>query len=78
MWWYLVKQIDNTDNVIYTYGRETLEQSGILSYNKITKEFIVVKLADNDTEKSANKLLPHLHRMIFQENCPDKRQIAIG
>lgn len=78
MWWFLRKKDDNADVVTYTYGRETREQSGEISFDRKSEEFAVVKLANNDTDKSVNRLLPHLYRVIFKENCPDERQIAIG
>lgn len=78
MWWFLKKSIDTADEVVYTYGRETKEQSGEIRFNKHSEEFSIVKLANNDTMKSAEKLLAHLFRIIFSENCPAERQIAIG
>lgn len=78
MWWFLVKQTESEYEIIYTYGAETKEQSGKISFNKHSEEFTIEKLADGDTEKGAEKLFPHLWRMIFKENRPDERQIAIG
>lgn len=78
MWWFLVKQAEGEDVITYTYGVETKEQSGKISFNKHSEEFTIEKLADGDTEKGVEKLFPHLWRMIFKENCPDERQIAIG
>ena len=78
MWWFLRKKSDDSDFVIYTYGKETKEQSGEIKYNRKNDEFDIVKLADNDNSKSVKRLLPHLHRMIFKEKCPEQRQVAIG
>lgn len=78
MWWFLRKKSDSADMVIYTYGRESREQSGEISFDTRNGQFTVVKLADNDTEKGVKKLLPHLYRVIFKENRPNERQIAIG
>lgn len=78
MWWFLQKKTDTDKFIVYTYGRETKTQTGEISYDKSRDEFDILKLADNDTQKSAERLLPHLYRVIFKENCPDERQIAIG
>lgn len=78
MWWFLRKKADTDERIIYTYGRETKNQTGEISYNKAKDEFDILKLADNDTQRSAERLLPHLYRVIFNENCPEERQIAIG
>ncbi len=78
MWWFLCKKSDNLSEVVYTYGRETKEQSGEIRYDRKSETFEVVKLANNDTYKGANRLLPHLYHIIFKENCPEQRQIATG
>ena len=69
MWWFLKKIVDTDTEIVYSYGRETKEQTG---------NFIVQKIADNDTEKGSQRLLPHLYKIIFDENAPDERLIAIG
>lgn len=78
MWWLLKKIADDKDKIIYAYGRETKEVSGRVIFDKISEEFIVVKIADGDTPKSVNKLLPHIYHIITKENSPSERQIAIG
>lgn len=78
MWWFLVKKCDDSDKVIYAYGRETRNLTGEVLYNRKAKEFFIIKLADNDTEKGARRLLPHIYRAIFEENCPSERLVAIG
>lgn len=78
MWWFLPKKTDTEKCVIYTYGRETKNQSGEISYDRSRDEFDILKLADNDTQIDAERLLPHLYHIIFKENCPEEKQIAIG
>lgn len=78
MWWFVKKKVITDAHIIYTYGRETKNQTGEISYDKTKNKFVILKLADNDTQRSAEKLLPHLYHVIFKENCPDERQIAIG
>nr|DAJ66133.1 MAG TPA: hypothetical protein [Caudoviricetes sp.] len=78
MWWFLKKIVDTDTEIVYSYGRETKEQTGNLKYDKINEKFIVQKIADNDTEKGSQRLLPHLYKIIFDENAPDERLIAIG
>ena len=78
MWWFLVKKCDDSDKVIYTYGRETYNVTGEVLYDRKTEEFSVIKLADNDTEGGVRRLMPHLYHIIFKENCPDERLIATG
>lgn len=78
MWWFLKKTADDKGKIIYAYGRETKEVSGKVLFNKISEEFSVIKIADGDTKKSVNKLLPHIYRIITKENSPNERQIAIG
>ena len=78
MWWFLKKLVDDKDNVIYAYGRETKNVSGKISFDKTTEKFNIIELAYGDTEKSAKKLLPHIYHVIFKEKSPDERQIAIG
>ena len=78
MWWYLKIKNISSDTVTYTYGRETKEQSGEIIFDKITEQFSIIKLALNDTQRSAEKLLPHLYRVIVKENCPSERLVAIG
>ena len=78
MWWLLKKLYENSEEIAYSYGRETRKQSGKLVYNKQKNNISIVQLAENDTKKSAERLLPHFYRIIFDEQCPDERQIAIG
>lgn len=78
MWWFLKKMVDDKDKVTYAYGRETKEVSGEVLFDKTSEEFTVIKIAKGDTEKSVDKLLPHIYRVITKEKAPNERQIAIG
>ena len=78
MWWFL-KKIRDDDIVSYQYGAATKVLSGQIDFDKRTKEFNVVKVADNDTMKAVSRfLLEHIYHIIVHENCPSERQIAIG
>ena len=35
MWWFLKKIVDTDTEIVYSYGRETKEQTGNLKYDKI-------------------------------------------
>ena len=78
MWWFLLKKLDTENEIVYAYGCETRNVTGEISYDRKTNEFSVIKLADNDTEKGAELLLPHIYHAICKENCPRERMIAIG
>ena len=78
MWWYLVKEKDEDNKVIYNYGRETKVLSGKIMYDRETGIFQCLKLADNDSNFEYAYLLPHVHRIIINENAPYEKQIAIG
>lgn len=79
MWWFVKKTVDNTDKVIYSYGFETKEQSGIVEFDKKAEQFSLAKLAIGDNEKLVSRFLfRQLYRIITEENCPNERQVAIG
>ncbi len=78
MWWFLKKLIDDSEKVVYTYGFETREQSGKIKFDRETKEFEVLKIAENDSMTIVERfLLHHLFRIITEENAPNERNIAI-
>lgn len=79
MWWFLKKLQDSKDFVVYAYGCETKEVSGKIRFDKTQNSGVVEEAAENDTIEIATRwLLPHIHRIVTKENCPDERQIAIG
>ena len=78
MWWYLVKEKDEGNIVIYNYGRETKVLSGKIMFDRGTGDFQCLKLADNDSNFEYEYLLPHIQHIIIKENAPNERQIAIG
>ena len=79
MWWYIKKQNETEQEVVYDYGFETKDISGTVVYDKISQEFTLQNLAANDNKKIAERFLfRHLYRLIHDENCPNERQIAIG
>jgi hypothetical protein len=76
MWWYLIKESDDENYVIYTYGYENKEQSGRAIFDRTTGGCKVVKIADGDD--SPERVVPYIQKIILYENAPDKRQIALG
>lgn len=78
MWWLIEKKYDDSKKVAYTYGCESDEQTGEIVYDRIADDFIIVKLADGDTEKGVRRLFQHLYHAIIQENCPDFKRIVTG
>ena len=78
MWWYLVKEKDDGNEIIYNYGRETRVISGKIMYDREKEAFQCLKLADNDSDFEYEYLLPHIQHIIIKENAPNERQIAIG
>lgn len=79
MWWFLKKEIDNAEEVVYTYGFETKEQTGKIKFNRKSEDFEIVQIAKNDSVILIEKfLLRHLFRLIFVENAPNEKQIAIA
>lgn len=78
MWWYIKKVVDTDKYVIYAYGLETREVSGQIRFDRKTEEFECLKLADGDTERGYEYLLPHLYRAIVRDGAPHEKQIAIG
>lgn len=79
MWWLVKKVDDSADKVVYSYGFETKEQSGVVKFDKASENFSLTKLAVNDDERIATRFLfRQLYRLITEEGCPDERQIAIG
>jgi hypothetical protein len=77
MLWYYTKLSENEKTVIYSYSRTTKENTGELMYDKTTKEFSVLKRADNDTDSLAEWALSHLPKVIAK-GFPDKDMVAIG
>lgn len=78
MLWYIIKIIDDENKIVYSYGKETEKQTGEVEFNKLSQEFVSLKLADNDTNKGVERLYQHLYGVIVDENAPDKRTIATG
>lgn len=79
MFWYLVKISEDENTIIYSYGFDSREQTGEFSYNKKTKEIEITKLADEDSDIIVKKFfIPHIYKVIIDENAPAKRMIAIS
>lgn len=79
MWWFLKKLLDDAEQVVYSYGFETKNQSGKIKFDRTSNKFEVLQIAENDSQTIVDKfLLHHLFRIIHDENAPDERQIAIG
>ncbi|MBQ7759313.1 hypothetical protein [Anaerotignum sp.] len=78
MWWY-IKKIEDTENyIVYAYGLEAKEVSGQILFDRKIEKFECLRLADGDTVKGYEHLLPHLYRVITREGAPTEKQIAIG
>lgn len=78
MWWYILKMTDFNSEVVYAYGLETKNPTGKIRFDRKTEEFKCLKLADGDTERGYEYLLPHLYRAIVRDGAPHEKQIAIG
>lgn len=78
MLWYVEKKIDNDFRIVYSYGKETREQSGEIEFNKTTEEFTCLIPATGETPKGLERLYPHLYRLIFREGSPARKMIATG
>lgn len=79
MWWFLKKETDDAEKVVYTYGFETKEQTGKIEFNRKSENFEIVQIAKNDSVILIEKfLLHHLFRLISVENAPSEKQIAIA
>lgn len=79
MWWFLQKETDNTEEVVYTYGFESKEQTGKIKFNRKSEDFEIIQIAENDSVILIEKfLLRHLFRLISIENAPSEKQIAIA
>ena len=77
MAWYYEKLSQNSNSVIYAYGRETKEVTGQLKYDMTTGEYSVLKVADNDTKSGAEWALSHLSSVI-EKGFPEKDIVMIG
>ena len=77
MIWYYNKISEDNNSVVYAYGWNTQETTGQLKYDKITEEYSVIKIADNDTQKGAEWALTHLCDVI-EEGFPEKTRVMIG
>lgn len=77
MWWYLIKQQDDEDQIVYAYGRETREVTGFVRYDKHTGEITCLQLAEGDTQRSVERFFVHVWSTI-KNGAPDTRQVAIG
>ena len=77
MIWYYNKISEDDNSVIYAYGWNTKETTGQLKYDKITEEYSVLKVADNDNQKGAEWALSHLPDVI-KKGFPEKDIVMIG
>jgi hypothetical protein len=78
MWWYFVKLNQTKDIVIYSYGYESKELTGVFEYNRKTQETKIIKFATNDSE-SVQKVFPiPAYRLVVKYGAPDERIVAIG
>jgi uncharacterized protein YlbG (UPF0298 family) len=77
MLWYYTKLSENSKTVVYSYSRTTKENFGELMYDKTTKEYSVLKVADNDTDGLAEWALSHFPKVI-EKGFPEKDIVMIG
>jgi hypothetical protein len=77
MLWYYTKLNESDKTVVYSYSRTTKENTGELMYDKTTKEYSVLKVADNDTDSMAEWALSHLPKVI-KKGFPEKDMVMIG
>jgi len=83
----LLLKAKNADEIIYRYscdtanfhGRANTPVDGEIRYIVSTDTFELIKKATLDDDGGQAKWLSgHLRHVILQENCPEKRFIAIG
>lgn len=77
MWRYLKKQQDDDNQIVYAYGRETRETTGLIRYDKHTGEITCMQLTEGDTQRSAERFFVHAWPTI-KNGAPDTRQVATG
>jgi hypothetical protein len=77
MLWYYTKLRENDKTVVYSYSRTTRENTGELMYDKTTKEYSVLKVAENDTDSLAEWALSHLPDVI-KKGFPETDRVMIG
>jgi hypothetical protein len=78
MWWWLVKNKETDDTVIYEYGVSTQDVTGKILLSKVDNEVTIIKLAENDSEPSFLKFAGFVRHVIADAGYPDVRSIAIG
>lgn len=70
--------VDDEQQIVYRYSRESDELDGEIAFNRETNTFHCLNLASGDTERGVERFYPHLWRTISKENAPDEHFIAIG
>ena len=78
MWWQLKKISEDVQEIVYGYGCQSHNISGLLRVDKNTEKVEYKKLADGDTPSRFLWFAPHVWHTCFKEGAPDERMIAIG
>jgi hypothetical protein len=78
MWWYFLKLNETEKTVIYSYGFESKELTGVFEYDKKTDTTNVIKYANNHTaaDQKADPLPAFM--LVKTYGAPDERVIAFG
>jgi hypothetical protein len=77
MWWLFVKLVEDASTVIYEYGFESQELTGMIEHNKKTGESVIIKATEKDALYPKGWTIRHFYKVV-KEGFPDKRMIAIG
>ncbi|WP_425447749.1 hypothetical protein [Dethiothermospora halolimnae] len=78
MWWKVKKIYEDDNKIVYAYSYESHKLDGKIECYKKTQEFKCLKLSDEDNENSVQRFYTHLWRLIFKEDAPEEKIIAIG
>ncbi|MFP3040701.1 hypothetical protein LQZ19_02655 [Treponema primitia] len=74
MWWLFVKMVEDASAVVYEYGYESKELTGMIKYNKKSKVITLTKLAAGDYEKDPSGV--NKFYALTRERFSEKKEIA--
>ena len=77
MWWHFKKYSEDETRIVYSYGYESHNQTGYIAYDLKTNSCILLRLAEDSTEFSAQRAFQFVHRLIAN-GVPVEKQFATG